>query len=159
MPEITLQRSWFRRLVCGRFVQPYAATLAVCVLVALVISGARGAGANTGVLAGVLVVLILLLVPGATAHAEADALQISWRHFRRHQVPWSDVSDVVLETRRGLQSVQRYVVVRAGSRQYRISPVEGAGAGRIRFGQELAAAARARGIPATDRWAGVPVSR
>lgn len=159
MPEITLQRSWFRRLVCGRFLQPYAATLAVCVLVALVISGARGAAANTGVLAVILVVLLLLLVPGATAHAEADALQISWRHVRRHQVPWSDVSEVVLDARRGFQSVQRFVVVRAGSQRYRVSPADGAGAGRVRFGQELAAAARARGIPATDRWAGAPVSR
>ena len=155
MPEIQLRRDLLHRLVCGRFAQPMIALFTVLVLIrliALLAGASHDRSLSVGVTAAVLAVLVVLLLVGATAHAEADAQEIRWRYYLAHHVAWADVTAVDLGVRPMGNGTLHYVEVGTAHGRHRISPAYGAGAGRVRFGRDLLAAAEARGIPVSDGW-------
>jgi hypothetical protein len=153
---IELDRPPWARLLSGFRLQGLIALFTV-LLAARAIGQAAGAidsGSPPlgGTLLATLAFLLVLLV-GATGHAEADEAGVRWRYYAPHSYRWDEIERIELQVVGvGITGVRHLIGVRAGGRTHRITPAAEGGAGRARFGRALAELAAARGVEVVDRW-------
>ncbi|MEO6887269.1 MAG: hypothetical protein ABI232_13425 [Jatrophihabitantaceae bacterium] len=147
--SIHLARTPLMRAVGGQLLQPLFLLVAVFGFLGAIINSKQGPAPLI-----IAILAVVLWLVSATASAEADDNGMRWRCYLRHELPWSEITDISLHLQVfGWQGARPVILVRTVHRTLRLVPATGHNSANVTFCRELRALAAAHGVQVdTSGW-------